>query len=706
MTIRHYQFLAALCIAMGITSCSSDDPLENPKAEYDEMRYIAVQIGAPVDALTRAEGDTGEEEGNPTGDETGTEGGNENSSTDFENGAVNESYINRLDFFFYDAAGNPTSTPLSMNETEISSNGTFGTPDPNPNGSNITRIYTSVVPVALTQGQNLPSQIICVVNGVESGVNEIKTLPLDQLINVERTYFSNQSCFVMTNSVYYGRDIVTGQEDQRLCATPVNANTQLFGTKEAAQKAITDKKTGSIVDIYVERIAAKVGLTLNKNKISPYILKDAAGTEVTLTFTPEYWAMNATDKSIYLTKRYGVEETSGTTTTINRLPSFSEINTALTGGGFHNWNDATNHRSYWGTSPSYFENKYPDVSDDVNDLVAASNAAAYQSRYYSYSELEESSNKGIASQAIKTTTGSFSPSYTGQQDGYAGQSANGFIYTKETTVAKLRINDVNNSNPAAAVASAVIVGKYSVSGATTESGTFYIDRNAGENGIYYGKEADAKKTLADRQAIVFEDNKGETASGASVFTIEHPKAEVRTKAQTKLAGRLVTLQIAELPKDRTLYYYNMKADGTGEYVAVTTANLVDVNTQLLSVGYMDKFATGLAFYSIPIRHLNWNDAFYKKKTWTEEVEIDGEKTTVVHEYNVGYYDWANMTTGSVGVVRNHLYNLTINSITGLGTALRDPKQPIVPAKEEANQYIAARLNILAWKVANTWSVDL
>ncbi len=120
---------------------------------------------------------------------------------------------------------------------------------------------------------------------------------------------------------------------------------------------------------------------------------------------------------------------------------------------------------------------------------------------------------------------------------------------------------------------------------------------------------------------------------------------------------------------------------------------------------MDKFAQGLAFYSIPIRHSNWNDDFYVKK-WTEEVEVDGEITTVEHEKPVGSYNWAAMTTGSLGVVRNHVYNLTINSITGLGTALRDPDQPIVPAKEEANQYIAARLNILGWNVANTWSVDL
>ena len=316
------------------------------------------------------------------------------------------------------------------------------------------------------------------------------------------------------------------------------------------------------------------------------------------------------------------------------------------------------------------------------------------------------STQGIASQAIATATGSFAAGYTGIQIGYEGQVTNGYIYTRETTVAKARINDVNNSNPAAAVASAVIVGKYSVDGSTTENGTFYIDRNASDKGVYYGSAASAAATLAARQTIVYDDAAGKNPSGAEVFTLKHPEADVRAKAQTKLVGRLVTLQITSLPAGRHLYYYTLNADGTGQYVEITSENLVEVNTQMLSVGYMDKFAQGLAFFSIPIRHLNWNDDFYVKKKWTEEVQQDGETVTVERESKTGTYDWASMTTGSVGVVRNHEYNLHINSITGLGTALRDPDQPIVPAKEEANQFIAARLNILAWNLANTWSVDL
>ena len=60
----------------------------------------------------------------------------------------------------------------------------------------------------------------------------------------------------------------------------------------------------------------------------------------------------------------------------------------------------------------------------------------------------------------------------------------------------------------------------------------------------------------------------------------------------------------------------------------------------------------------------------------------------------------------LGVVRNHWYKLTINSIAGLGTPVVDPDQPIDPDKpEEENFYVAAQVNILKWKMVSQ-TVDL
>lgn len=55
--------------------------------------------------------------------------------------------------------------------------------------------------------------------------------------------------------------------------------------------------------------------------------------------------------------------------------------------------------------------------------------------------------------------------------------------------------------------------------------------------------------------------------------------------------------------------------------------------------------------------------------------------------------------GWFGVVRNHWYKFTINSLNGLGTAVFDPDRVIIPVIPEQNQsYLAARINVLQWRV--------
>lgn len=60
----------------------------------------------------------------------------------------------------------------------------------------------------------------------------------------------------------------------------------------------------------------------------------------------------------------------------------------------------------------------------------------------------------------------------------------------------------------------------------------------------------------------------------------------------------------------------------------------------------------------------------------------------------------------VGIVRNHWYQITLNSIKGLGTPVFDPTKEIDPDRpEEENYYLSAEVKILKWKVVSQ-SVDL
>ena len=64
------------------------------------------------------------------------------------------------------------------------------------------------------------------------------------------------------------------------------------------------------------------------------------------------------------------------------------------------------------------------------------------------------------------------------------------------------------------------------------------------------------------------------------------------------------------------------------------------------------------------------------------------------------------TLAEYGIVRNHLYNITLDKIVGFGTPVYDPDQiidPTVPVDE--NTYLAAKINVLQWRVVNQ-NVDL
>lgn len=648
--MKHLFKLGALgMLALGMTACSSDEPIGNGQqvAESNQTQYVCIALSSPTQ---------------------GTQG-----TRAFEDGTAEEHFVKTLDFIWYDANGVPTGAQAThLDKNDLNDNFT----NEGTTTDNVTKIWKSVVPVALVQGQNLPSQVICLVNANQSTVNNLSSKNLSTLIDETNEDFwyaatGVEGGFQMSNSVYYGTNPLTGQTNQRLCATPVN---KLYKSQDDAQKAIdaigtaTEDKS-ALVDIYVERKAAKVSLTMAANAPQAYTLKDKDGNDVTLTFHPQYWFMNAVDKTNYITKRYGVSVD-------NMTPDYTTINNALTNAGWTTWNDPTNFRSYWGTSPSYFKNIYPMVSDEIYDPDSKTNGskpdATLGLKYYSYNEVAANAGNEFTNQAKAATNGEWDASV---------------IYTRETTTAISHITNVNG-NPAATVASAVVVGYYTAGGDATGS-TFYVNRHRGTNGTYYANETDARNSMASLQNFIFTDNTGNTAAAISNFSLAHPAKGVRDLLpDPNIAGRLVALQLtqaainasnSDTDGSKALYFYNGES-----YEKITTANANQANAQLIGAGYLDMFNNGRAFFSVPIRHLNWNDAFYT---------ADG-------------YKWDAMKVGALGVVRNHVYNLTIRSIKGLGTGLRSDDQPIVPPVTTLNQYVAVRLNILAWNIANTWGVDL
>lgn len=62
--------------------------------------------------------------------------------------------------------------------------------------------------------------------------------------------------------------------------------------------------------------------------------------------------------------------------------------------------------------------------------------------------------------------------------------------------------------------------------------------------------------------------------------------------------------------------------------------------------------------------------------------------------------------GEYGIVRNHSYQISLNSIKGFGTPVYNPEKTIVPAIPSNDKtYLAAKINVLSWRVVPS-TVDL
>lgn len=60
------------------------------------------------------------------------------------------------------------------------------------------------------------------------------------------------------------------------------------------------------------------------------------------------------------------------------------------------------------------------------------------------------------------------------------------------------------------------------------------------------------------------------------------------------------------------------------------------------------------------------------------------------------------SVGEYGIVRNHIYRTTVNSIEGLGTPVYDPDQVIIPEQNEYDESIVtADIKILQWRVVES-----
>lgn len=157
--------------------------------------------------------------------------------------------------------------------------------------------------------------------------------------------------------------------------------------------------------------------------------------------------------------------------------------------------------------------------------------------------------------------------------------------------------------------------------------------------------------LAQQHYIAYQ-----SASEPTTYTqIDTDDIDFRAKTSTDPSSVRSYEAIATLASGAPAQLYERLSDGTYSTVTDEVVN-----------GYLAEYVAriwkkGMTYYFTPIQHL-------------------GNKS---------------------GVVRNHLYQINIQDVSGLGTPVYDPDSEIIP-EEVINQhsYLSAKINILAWNVVS------
>lgn len=687
-------FYGATALGILFASCSSDDIVSPNKSEVvgnDQTLYVSMRISGDV-STSRAAGD----DGTPV-------------AGDFENGTGTESVISSAFFVFYDEDGNTVGdvVDLELDPTKWESQTDLpGT---------VEKYYKSVAKVSVNKGEKAPTQVVCYLNPVNSGnlsinLGEIQTLQLETATKGS----GNSLRFPMSNSVYYADETATTPN----IAVPLTLNVNIFTTEEEAENALAQNH---YAEIYVERYASKLSFNATAAEQEDFVTGQrvwgADGKEllnrnkITLHFNPLYWAVNAEAKKTYVIKSFR-QENLETLAPAEYNYTFAELNERingdLTGNAQWVWNNPDFHRSYWGMSPAYFTNKYPEVSSDLDV-----NHSELQ-KYISFNELK-SGKKGFA--ATQT----------------AAQ------YFKETTVGRAALAA---ENPAAAVASVIYVGEYEVKvndvaipkntgfytylsgpvpgSSSTENHQPYVYFENEDNTVkskvtgaecmlkrfliqctvLYKKEGDSYvayeigdgtgfddltefisvSQLTDEERIAYDGNDGTGGTEVTELKLQH---NARTLRFTKTPGTDKNIYILTYNGYKQVVD-NVTVEGKDTQMSVTEANIALAK----NVGYALYYTLGHAYFNIPVRHYGWY------RTGNENAKEGA------------IFDWGKVRVGDFGMVRNHSYQIEATKIEGLANGIGGDDVELVPPSSELNYYVSYQVHILKWAIVPPQKVIL
>ncbi len=566
--MKKYLFIALA--ALGFAACADkiDDhntPIHNGELEES---YIAINLMA-ADNDTRAAEDT----------------------YGYEEGTTAERAVKTAYFFFFDAEGNPFN--VAPHE-----NGGATTPGDGKNhlsltlstsvesqNENISDISNAVLVLNTYKGV-YPSQIVAVINWTPDANTAYSLTALHEML---ATLGNDTDGYVMSNSVYMDG------ANKMIDAVPLTA---------ANIKTTADDAKAAPVEIYVERIAAKVVVTANNTIFD------------TEKETTPVVSEGETSTIQVFVKLHGWELYNDYATS-NLLKNIANWDIATLG---LTWNDIPYFRCYWAQSQD------TSITDSFS---------------WEYTT-DDQTKKGFP------TTNGFAVAEA--DDNYKTRST--YTYCGENTNGEdLRTKVILKGQLVKADSQAA--DGYS----PLELARWYGTEYAGNEALRIAVANSLKYTLF----YSYTDDEGDHYK-----SIEPDDIQIVAGKTVGAEAYEVGFQLSTDGQAKTWWQYN----STNGYVVfgdngVTGDNVVKTNEYLKSVEPALLYTNGMTYYYVDIEHLGTAAAKY-------------------------------------GVVRNHVYQIDINSIKGYGSPIYDGEdfvvdKPEYPTEDEAS-YVAARINVLSWKV--------
>ena len=341
--MKIFKLFPLACAALMMSACSSDDPNNGGSTGVNDPRYLSVNIVNVGATPSRA-------------------------SEEYENGSADENKISKVRFYFFNGDGTPYLIK-APGADGVTGSGTVNWLEATPGyddttsdtPSHVEKITNAVLVINGVQSA-APSAIVAVVNPETvdpAALENNGSMRLSQLREnaVGSTFYKTDAGkvtdFVMSNSVF------------------VNAGSDVCASLVAGHVATSaDKAKANPVDLYVERVAAKVTAD-----VDPNAFEKGDGSKWDAT---QYGTKTAVG-TIGAYDVYAVIDGWGLADENGKAKVEKSVNTAWTDAilGITPWTTYDYRRSFWETSVEFNAGTNQPVNHKFNDFKANMKAELY-----------------------------------------------------------------------------------------------------------------------------------------------------------------------------------------------------------------------------------------------------------------------------------------------------------------------------------------